>query len=179
MVVCKKLEVLTEMERSMKNVKKLFALVLTICMLLSSAALAEGIAPLTEEPVTITIGITQSSMVTDYDDNYYTKLLEEKLGVDVEIVLFPANNEEAKQKLQLMVASKEELPDIISTVILSDAEIASYGAQGIFLPLNDLIDEHTHYLPMGIEKWCTETEEARLFQYAKSPDGNIYSFPFY
>lgn len=159
--------------------KRLFTLILAICMLVSGAALAEGIAPLTDEPVTISIGITQSSMVTDYDDNYYTKLLEEKLGVDVEVVLFPANNEEAKQKLQLMVASKEELPDIISTVILSDAEIASYGAQGVFLPLNDLLEENTYYLPMGIDKWCTEAEEAMLFQYATSPDGNIYSFPFY
>lgn len=163
----------------MKNLTRVFAFVLSLCMLLSAAAMAEGTLPLTTEPKTLTIGLMQNTSVTDYEDNDYTKLIEERLGVDVEFFFFPADTSEAKQKLQLMIASNQELPDIISTISMTDAEIASYGAQGIFLPLNDLLEKHSYYLTMGLEKWCSEQEIATLYQYATSPDGNIYSFPYY
>ena len=36
----------------------------------------------------ITVGIPQSSTVTDYDDNAFTKYLEETANVDIEFVYF-------------------------------------------------------------------------------------------
>lgn len=124
--------------------KKFLSLVLVAIMLMAStSALAYELAAPGAFPIvtgddvpTLTLGIPQNALTTDYDNNELTLYLEEKFGVNIEFFLFPTSSTEAKQKLSLMVAGKEKLPDIIF-LSLNEAEKVSYGSSGIFLPLND------------------------------------------
>ena len=71
-----------------------------------------GVEPFVSEDVTITIGLKSDPKVEDYDTNYYTLMLEETTGVNIEFILFPAGDE-GQEKLQMMIAGGEELPDIL------------------------------------------------------------------
>ncbi len=63
----------------------------------------------------LVIALQTYSFITDYDNNYLTKLLEEKLGIDIEFYLLSADSSEATTQLSLMVSAGEEMPDIICT----------------------------------------------------------------
>ena len=90
----------------MKNRKKWLAALLLLALALPGAGVAEeelamsdvenmtapGVLPIVTEPVTITIAIESNSTVTDYEDNAWTRWLEEQTGIDIEIVLLPTEN---------------------------------------------------------------------------------------
>ena len=158
--------------------KKCFALVLVLLMLSSTAALALP-ERLSDEKVTLTIGMKTNAKVTDYEDNYLTKFIEETLNVDIVWFFFPSSSTEARQKVDLMVAASQELPDILLDVGLSDTAVLSFGETGVLLPLNDYIEEYGVNLAAGFEKWCTPEEKASVLKYNTAADGNIYAFPFY
>lgn len=90
---------------------------------------APGELPVTTEKVTLTLGITQNVRCEDYEDNFMTKMVLDDCGIELDFTLFPAD--QPKQKLQLMINSGEELPDIIHFGF-SDAERSAYGRDGFF-----------------------------------------------
>jgi putative aldouronate transport system substrate-binding protein len=120
--------------------------------------------PLTEEPVSFRVLCIQNLEISDYDNNRYTEWLAEKTNVHVEWVLVP--EEEAEGRLSLMLASGD-IPEMIFG-IATPSQQALYGAQGLFLPLNDLIEEHAPNLQKAFEIY-PEMREA-----LSAPDGNIY-----
>lgn len=139
---------------------------------------APGVLPLVTEPVTLTIGIAQHALTTNYEDNYFTKLLEDETGVSFDFELYPTDATEAKQKVTLAVSSNQELPDILC-MGFTDAERATYGSSGTFLPLNDYIENDAFYFHEVLAKWASPDEKEDLLKFGTSPDGNIYAFPTY
>ena len=83
---------------------------------------APGVLPIVTEPTTLTVGLIPNATVTDYEDNLFTKFVEENSGIDIEFYFFPTGSGEAKQKLQLMVASNQALPDIWSGIGMTAVE---------------------------------------------------------
>ena len=163
--------------------KKVLALVLAMLLCLSAVALAEvpaisapGELPLITEDYTITIGLPTNPQVLDYYDNALTKRIQDESGVTLDFFFFPASGDEAKQKLTLMVTSGQELPDIITNVGLSLADVASYGANGYFVDMNSYLDDCTFW-KQAAETWCNEEEQKNLTKMLTSPDGGLYSFP--
>ena len=164
--------------------KKFLSLVLVAIMLMAStSALAyeltePGAFPIVkgDDVPTITLGIQQKALTTDYDNNELTLYLEEKLGVNIEFFLFPTSSTEAKQKLSLMVAGKETLPDIIF-LNLNEAEKVSYGSSGVILPLNDYMANSVYYWDIAMNTYCTPEQKAQVLTGAYSSDGNIYGYP--
>lgn len=77
---------------------RILAIALALCMLLSSAAMAQvevnapGTFPIVNEPVTLTVGIASNASVTDWETNEQTDHIEEITGVDLEFVEY-ANDE--------------------------------------------------------------------------------------
>jgi len=67
--------------------------------------------------------------------------------------------------------SSNDLPDAFHSARVSNLDISKSGDQGIFIPLNDLIDE---YAP-NFKKILDENPDIR--KAITFPDGNIYSFP--
>ena len=130
----------------------------------------------TGEGTTLTIGLVQNTLTTDYEDNYLTNLIEESTGVNLEFFFFPSDSTEAKQKFSMMVAGGEELPDIVC-LGLSDIERYNYGSGGYFIPLNDYMENDAENWNIMMNTWATPEQKANLLRDAYSFDGNMYVFP--
>jgi putative aldouronate transport system substrate-binding protein len=124
--------------------------------------------PLSEEKVTLRILQVQNSAVENYETNVFTQWLEEQTNVHIEWQTAPEAEKDAALTLRL---SSGDYPDIIMDFNPDPSVIELYGGQGMFLPLNDLIEQHG---PMTMAHWET-TPAARVASTA--PDGNIYSLP--
>lgn len=167
--------------------KRIIALLLTFVLTIGTLSMAfaagvtpPGTLPIVEEPIKLRIGISPDDSVVDYDTNYYTQYIKEKTGIELEFFYFPSDAKEAAQKLELMVAAREKLPDILLDMNeISDTAKASYGRQGVFLPLNDYMDSLGYFWKESFDKYCTEAEKEVILSQSKSPDGNIYGYPFY
>lgn len=129
-----------------------------------------GTFPVLKEPVKLTIGMAQDSLVTDYDNNKFTKYLEEKMNIDLEFIIFPA--QDAAQKLSVMINAGDELPDIIN-MNLNSTDAEQYGSMGAFIPLNDYYENSSYYLKELMEN----PDYKELVPYFTSSDGNIYTVP--
>ena len=79
--------------------KKILAFLMSMVMVLSLLAGCGGKKEKTESEqtpsntdgkITLTIGIPQHTSVSNYEDNYYTKWLEEKTGYELKFQLFTA-----------------------------------------------------------------------------------------
>ncbi len=128
-----------------------------------------GELPITKEKTTIKIMTHANSLVEDFATNAFTKYLEEKTNIHIEWDILPEKS--ASEKLNLVLASGEDLPDVIMTMGISPAQQMIFGGQGLFRPLNDLIEQYG-------------TETNKMFEampYVKdtitAPDGNIYAMP--
>ncbi|WP_453991044.1 extracellular solute-binding protein [Bacillus nitroreducens] len=78
------------------------------------------------------------------------------------------NATDSNEVFNLMMASGD-IPDIVHSSVQN---LNQFGAEGAFIPLNDLIEEHAP----NIKKAFEENPEAK--KYVTSTDGNIYTIPF-
>jgi putative aldouronate transport system substrate-binding protein len=125
--------------------------------------------PLTAETVTFRVLMVSSDEVTDYDDNAFTKWLEEKTNVHVQWDLVP--EDDVQSKLNVMLASGD-IPDIIfGAAAINPSQLLLYGSQGIFLPLNDLIAENGPRATKLLEV------QPVVRDVITAPDGAIYAMP--
>lgn len=164
----------------MKQILALVALMTLLMTLFITAALADdslfnepGTYPICKETQTITVGIKQNTNVTSYEDNKFTKWLEEKANVKFEFVYF--TQADANQKLEIMISSGAELPDVLCGFDLSESAIYTYGSQGIFQPLN----EYTDTIGVGMQEAFERVDNKNLRKMMTSADGNIYYMPRY
>ena len=154
--------------------KKLVALLLALCLLLTSAALAEvtvnkaGVFPITSEPITLTVWIEGGSD-TDWTDNGWLKEVEEKTNIHVEII--SSSSADALEKRNLLLASGD-YPDVFLTdwtCTFTQSDVMQFGVkEEILVPITDYIDEYGTELPA-------------LFEYnplfkttSTAPNGEIY-----
>jgi len=158
--------------------KKLFSIIIMMGMLLlsfsaqaqsSDIATPAGQFPVVTEPVTLKILVSNGEQISDFNKNAYTQWLEEKTGIDLQIDV--VNSTDAQTKLNLVLASGD-LPDVLLGFSPSSSLMAQMGAEGTFLPLNDLMAKY------GDEtKRVFQTERPQLLPLITSPDGKIYGLP--
>ncbi len=125
---------------------------------------------------TITIGIAQSTLITDYKDNTFTKALEEKLGCNIEFQLLPSSD--TAQKVELMIAAGgQDLPDILM-MPFEDGQLAAYGRNGTIIDLKQYYDNSAYYLNkmFDAEKEKYDDDIKRLITLS---DGSMYYVPKY
>ncbi len=130
---------------------------------------AAGELPITKEKTTIRIMTHANSLVEDFATNEFTKYLEEKTNIHIEWDILPEKS--ASEKLNLVLASGEQLPDVIMTMGISLAQQMIFGAQGLFRPLNGLIDQY------GVETKKMFEQMPYVKDTITAPDGNIYAMP--
>ena len=91
----------------------------------------------------ITIGITASAKVLDYDENAYTKWIEETCGVELIFVEF-ANASDAVTQITTSVAAGEKLPDIIMLEGgMNRNLVTTYGDDDYFVNLGEYFADKT------------------------------------
>jgi putative aldouronate transport system substrate-binding protein len=128
-----------------------------------------GKGPITEEKTTLRVVVPQNPSVGDWNKNAFTKWYEERTNVHVEWRVVPG--EDAQTKVNAMIAAGD-LPDVFMLPGgFSPAQQLLYGSQGLFVPLNDAIDEHTLELKRVFEAY-PDTRDI-----ITATDGNIYSMP--
>src|SRR5699024_10657335 len=74
------------------------------------------------------------------------------------------------EKRNIALASGE-YPEAFHTAYIPDNDLYKYGQEGIFIPLNDLIEDYMPNLKKILEE-DPDIEKGITF-----PDGKIYSFP--
>ncbi|MFV0400529.1 MAG: extracellular solute-binding protein [Oscillospiraceae bacterium] len=129
---------------------------------------APGEFPIVTEPVTLKVAAEGTTYIGTLNDNWFAKWYADKTGVTIEYEEIPTAAKE--EKVNLMLASNQ-LPDMFISQLVSVDNVALYGSQGVFLPLNDYIDQQGHYFKAAMEPI------ADLPGGITSTDGNIYSLP--
>ena len=153
--------------------KKAFALLVAVLMMLSSSALAytvsePGVIPVVDEVVEYTICAPDTTYICDLDENTLTAWIAEKTNVQLRFDEIP--DTEWDTKVNLLIAS-DELPDAFIYGGFSASELADFGSQGVFMAMNDIVEEHGYYT-----KQVFEEQDALPGAYT-ALDGNMYTLP--
>ena len=126
--------------------KRIISTLLVFVMLLGTLTGCGGkkvnVEELPEGTVMLTVGIPQRSTVSDYDENAFTKYLEETANVEIEFVGFSSSTQEYRQQLALMCSANEPLPDVILGFDMSHYLANQYGEDGYFIDLTGYIDAY-------------------------------------
>lgn len=133
---------------------------------------APGELPIVKEKIELTIGIPNNANVQNFDTNEYTKWLEEQTNIDLKFDIFPSSG--GMDKLQVMLASNSELPDVLIGFQMDDKLFLKYEDQGVFLALNDYIEEHGYWIKEMFEK--TMVKDVK--KYMRSANGKFYWMPY-
>ncbi|MCZ8514240.1 ABC transporter substrate-binding protein [Paenibacillus filicis] len=152
--------------------KALSLVLLCSSLLLSACSSGDGNGGETaKDPggaVTLSVFGGQRADVQDLTTNTFTKTVESKLNIKFKWEVVPTTGQNDKK--QLLLASGD-YPEVFLDGGLTQAEQLKYGQQGVFIPLNDLIDQ---YAP-NIKKAFTDIPY--LKNGITAPDGKIYAIP--
>ena len=134
-----------------------------------------GVFPICKEPITIKVGTPQNSNVENYETNKLTLWYQEKGNFTLEFIYFPTNSAEAQQKLDVMIASGSELPEVLIGFAgtISEETLLRYGMEGVAIPLNDYYDNWAFHINEAFE----QLNNKDMKKWLTSADGNIYYIP--
>ena len=125
--------------------------------------------PIVKEPIKLNIF---AGKVTTANDNWNDILVlneyKKMTNMDINWNQVPIDGLAEKRNLAL---ASGDLPDVFYGSYLPPSDLLKYGEQGIFIPLNDLIDKYAPNLKKVMEEF-PEVKKGITF-----PDGNIYSLP--
>lgn len=108
--------------------------------------------------------------VTSYDSsiNPVTAHMEEKMGFTMDFT--ETTDADKKQKFNVMMTGGD-YSDVILDIWSSHSELALYGQQGIFIPLEDLIKEHAPNIQAVLDAHPEVRDTWTL------SDGHLYTLP--
>ncbi|SEL71617.1 carbohydrate ABC transporter substrate-binding protein, CUT1 family [Paenibacillus sp. cl141a] len=125
--------------------------------------------PIVNEPLNLTFFTGKSpTNGSKFEETLVWKTYQEMSNVNVTWNLIPFETLTEKRNLAL---AGGDYPDVFYSARVGSAELTRYGEQGVFIPLNDLIDK---YAP-NFKKLMEEYPDIR--KGLTMPDGNIYSLP--
>lgn len=129
---------------------------------------ARGEFPVSDEKIELTIFTAKPSTLEDLNTNLFTEELETL--TNVHITWQTCTEDGLNEKRNVLFASGD-YPDVLLSANITKEEQMLYGSQGVLIPLNDLIDEHT----VELKRLLDEIEWLRPA--ITAPDGNIYALP--
>ncbi len=104
------------------------------------------------------VGVPKMTTVSDYDDNAFTKYIEENLGIEIEFVFFNSAVSARERQLSLMCASNQELPDVLwGFTGSSTLTMNGYGEDGYLLDLTEYIEEYAVNYKEGLKNYDKDT----------------------
>lgn len=130
-----------------------------------------GELPVVRERVTLTGFIPSIGHIDDTKTNAAIRFLEERTNIGIEWI--ESAKVDARNKLSVLLASGN-YPDFIQGASgsgLSDQDLFRYGTQGIFIPLDGLIERQGYYIK---ELFAAEPF---VLGAITSADGSIYGLP--
>ena len=127
-----------------------------------------GQFPIVAEKITISAYLPSESWVDDYQENDFVYYIEEKTNIHLDLYTVPIS--EAQQKRNLLLAAGD-YPEVFIDGSGSKVEQKLYGEQGVFLPLNDLIDEY------GVNTRKAFADYPLVKANLTLADGTVYALP--
>ncbi len=124
--------------------------------------------PIVKDKVTLKFFAPHNTAVEDYFTNLFVVEYEEKTNVHIDWELIPPSG--LAEKKNLLFASND-LPDAFFGAGVSAAEAVRYGAEGLLLPIQDLIEKYNPQIQILFEK------HPSMKSLLTAPDGNIYHYP--
>lgn len=125
--------------------------------------------PIVKEPITLKmIAGKAPTTAPDWNTTMLWQEYEKMTNIKVEWEMVP--NDTMTEKRNILLAGGD-YPHAFFTAGIPLADLQKYGQQGIFIKLNDLIDQHAPNLKALLEKYPDVKKGLTM------PDGNIYSFP--
>lgn len=122
--------------------------------------------PIVDEPITIRVMAPESYGGGNMDDKQMIREYEEKTNIHVEWSFFNDSNiEEMFRRMQV----EKEIPDVFLMLELPNMDY--YGIDGIFRPVEDLIDK---YAPNIKKAMSIDTDSVKMCQ---AIDGHMYAVP--
>ena len=84
-------------------------------------------------PETLVVAIQADSFVSDYEDNYFTQYMEDKLGINIEFYMLSVNPEDVRTQVSLLATGGDDLPDVllVSGTTLNVTPGASYNSSNV------------------------------------------------
>ncbi|MGG1553992.1 ABC transporter substrate-binding protein [Paenibacillus ferrarius] len=128
----------------------------------------QGAYPIVKEKITLKVMVGARDFVENYETNEFTKWYEELTNVHINWEVVPSKS--IPEKLNLMLASGD-YPDVVLNMAVSNEQQMVYGKEGVFIPLNGLIEK---YAPNVMQRLA---ELDGMKEVLTAPDGNIYSLP--
>lgn len=129
---------------------------------------AEGL-PIVEEQVTLTFMSGRGpTTAEDWNEVGCMKEAEKLTNIHVDFGLAPSDGVGEKRNLAL---TSGDYPEVFYRTGIPAGDIAKYGEQGTFVPLNDLMDEYMPNLTAIMDDNPTIRDGLTF------PDGHIYSAP--
>ena len=149
--------------------KKLFALLLALMLVVPAFAMAENF-PIVDEPITLTAFATAGPYTKgNFNDLAMWKAMEQLTNVKIDFNAAPSG--QSAEPLGLLFASNT-LPDVIFKTGLSNSDIAKYAEEGQLLPIDAYLEE---YAP----NFYGLMEEMPAIRNAiTQANGHIYGFPY-
>jgi len=133
-----------------------------------------------EEKRVLTVGVPQYGTITDYDENAFTKYLEESLNIDIQFEFFANNSSDYTQQLTLACSAGDELPDVLWGFHgLGRETMNQLGEDGFLIDLTDLIEKHGENYKKAMSKLPKEDQEFIKKRGTNVNDGAFYGMPFY
>ncbi len=155
-------------------------MMLVTCMFLGLLAGCGKKEKVSGEKVTLNVGLPQNVSVSDYDNNAFTKYVEETLNMEIEFRFFASSSSEYAQQLALMCTSNEELPDVLwGFTGLGRKTMNQYGEDGYFVDLTELIEEHAPNYKARLESVSKEVRENIVSRGTCASTGGFYAMPTY
>ncbi|GAA4832531.1 extracellular solute-binding protein [Paenibacillus vulneris] len=125
--------------------------------------------PIVNEPLSLKFFTGKSpTNGNKFEDTLVWKEYAKQSNINVAFELVPFENLTEKKNL---VLAGGDYPDAFYSARLSAAELSKYGSQGVFIKLNDLIDQYAPNFKKLMEKYPDIKKGLTM------PDGNIYSLP--
>ena len=169
--------------------KKILAFLLSAVMVLSLLAGCGGDAKEknnaqnpgeSDGKITLTIGVPKHTSVSNYDDNYYTKWLEEKTGYEIKFQFFATAATDYKAQLSTIVAGNVKMPDLLMGFELGADLHNRYGADGVFQDMSAYFnDKEKSAIWWEQYEKLDDAYASNIWRRMQSSDGSgaIYAFP--
>lgn len=125
--------------------------------------------PIVKEPIELTFFTGKApTNSNDFENTLVWKEYAKQTNIKVNFQLVPFDSLTEKRNLAL---AGGDYPDAFYSARVPASDLLKYGQQGVFLKINDLIDEYAPNLKALLDKYPDLRKAITM------PDGNIYSIP--
>ena len=130
--------------------------------------------PLDTKGTTITAFV--STDVTTNNDSVFVKELRRRTGINLQIIAVPVSA--AKEKAKILIASQDDMPDMMGSTGFQTNEVNDLGNQGAFAEILQYQDKLPNFKKIYVDE-AEERGVAGNLKNIMSPEGNLYFFPVY